>query len=63
LLETPLGIIRTKVWKLKLDPHRNYRYSINGDERIIYILKFFIGRRATERIDLGFEPTLQPPSL
>jgi len=43
LLETPLGIIRTKVWKLKLGPHRNYRllYSIKDDERIIYILTVF----------------------
>ncbi len=51
-IETPTGIIKRKVWKIKVGPRRDYRlfYLVDDKNRIIYILGISHRKRAYRRM-------------
>ncbi len=52
LIETPAGTIKSKVWKLKVGPRRDYRifYLIDNKSKIIYILRISHRKKAYRRM-------------
>ncbi len=50
-IETPAGTIKSKVWKLKIGPRRDYRlfYLIDKGNKVVYILKISHRKKAYRR--------------
>ncbi len=50
-IETPAGTIKSKVWKLKIGPRRDYRlfYLIDKRNKVVYVLKISHRKKAYRR--------------